>query len=178
MKVSQSRIAAEVQRLLDLPEGAGRPVNIDLIARSQGITVVYEPLEDVEDISGFYLREGEQSVIGVNSAHHPVRQRFTLAHELGHATFDRGDGVHIDQAFKLRNATSGLAIDPEEIAANQFAAALLMPEAEVRAAAADGIDISDEIAVRGLARRFRVSQLAIMYRLVNLGLTLDGRAMF
>lgn len=120
----------------------------------------------------------EQEVIGVNSAHHRVRQRFTVAHELGHATFDRGNGIHIDKAFRLRNAASGMAIDPEEIAANWFAAALLMPEAEVRAAAAEGIDISDEAAVRGLARQFGVSQPAMMYRLVNLGLTLDGRAVF
>lgn len=178
MRVSPARINAEVRRLLALPEGAARPVAVDELARSQDIAVVYEQLEGDEDISGFYLREGANAVIGVNADHARVRQRFTIAHELGHATLDRRQGMHIDRAFRLRDTTSALAIDAEEIAANAFAAALLMPEEEVRAAVADGLDISEDGEIRALAKRFGVSQQAIMYRLVNLGLTLDGRATF
>ena len=60
------------------------PVN--LIARARGIDLVFEPQKSPEDdVSGFYFREGDRRVIGVNSTHPTVRQRFTIAHELGHA---------------------------------------------------------------------------------------------
>jgi Zn-dependent peptidase ImmA (M78 family) len=178
MRVSQARIRTEVRRLLELPEGAERPVAVERIAKAQGINVVRQRLNDDEDISGFYLRDGTEAIIGVNDAHHPLRQRFTVAHELGHAVLDRNDGMHIDRAFRLRNATSSLAIDPEEVAANAFAAELLMPEEEVRAAVGEGLDITDDRVVRDLARQFGVSQQAFIYRLANLGLTLDGMADF
>lgn len=177
MGVSAARIKAEVSRLLAQPEAAERPLPIERLAESQGFPVVFQHLDE-EDISGFYLRNGSESVIGVNRAHARVRQRFTVAHELGHALLDRRDGMHIDQAFKLRNPTSALAVDPEEIAANAFAAELLMPEDEVREAIGDGLDISDDGAIRDLARQFGVSQQALMFRLVNLRLTIDGRANF
>ena len=70
---------------------------------------------------------------GVNSLHAPVRQRFTIAHELGHAVLHAREGIHLDQAFRLRfrDQTSAMAIDPEEIDANSFAAELLMPADEL-----------------------------------------------
>jgi Zn-dependent peptidase ImmA (M78 family) len=36
------------------------------------------------DLSGFLYRDKGQAVIGVNTRHHPVRQNFTIGHELGH----------------------------------------------------------------------------------------------
>ncbi len=181
MSVPRARIKAEVQRLLALPGGSARPVPVEDLAWLDGIAVVLQPMEDDEDISGFYMRNGDERVIGVNASHAPVRQRFTIAHELGHALLERRDGVHIDSAFKLRDATSSQAVDPEEIAANAFAAELLMPEDDVRAAVSGGIDMMDDEGVRqirDLARGFGVSQQALMYRLVNLGLAFDGKAVF
>ncbi|HLX35657.1 MAG TPA: ImmA/IrrE family metallo-endopeptidase [Candidatus Limnocylindrales bacterium] len=178
MRIPSARIRSEVRRLLELPEAAERPVAVERIARAEGVAVIHQRLNDGEDISGFYLRDGTEAIIGVNAAHHPLRQRFTVAHELGHAVLDRSDGMHIDRAFKLRNSTSALAIDPDEVAANAFAAELLMPEDEVRQAVGEGLDITDDRVVKDLARRFGVSQQAFAYRLANLGLTLDGQADF
>lgn len=178
MRTPTSRIRAEVKRLLAHPTAAPRPLPVERLARELGFAVVLQPFEGEDDISGFYLRKGTESVIGVNASHPKVRQRFTIAHELGHALLERGDGMHIDTAFRLRNATSAMAIDPQEIAANSFAAELLMPEDEVRQAVNVGIDITDDSSVRELARRFGVSQQAVVYRLVNLGLGIDGKADF
>jgi Zn-dependent peptidase ImmA (M78 family) len=178
LRVSPTHIKSEVRRLLQLPVARARPLDVDALAAELGFKVVYKPLRDDQDISGFYLREGAETVIGINRAHPPVRQRFTLAHEIGHALLDRGGTMHIDRAFKLRDARSSMAIDPEEVAANAFAAELLMPENEVREAVAGGLDISDDRALRDLAAQFGVSQQAFMFRLVNLGLTLNGQASF
>ncbi len=181
MSVPRARIKAEVQRLLAQPHGSDRPVPVEDLAWLEGIAVVLQPMDDGEDISGFYMRNGAERVIGVNASHPAVRQRFTIAHELGHALLERRDGMHIDSAFRLRDAASSQAVDPEEIAANAFAAELLMPEGEVREAVSAGIDMLDDEGVRQireLARKFGVSQQAIMYRLVNLNLAFDGKAVF
>ena len=41
------------------------------------------PGEEDKDLSGFLYREGAHSIIGINKTHVPVRQRFTIAHEIG-----------------------------------------------------------------------------------------------
>src|SRR3954470_4270018 len=69
-------------------------------------------------------------IIGINSSHPETRKRFTIAHEMGHLVLHQLDQVHVDKQFlvKLRDDISSQAIDPHEIEANAFAAALLMPE--------------------------------------------------
>jgi Zn-dependent peptidase ImmA (M78 family) len=179
--VTKARIQREVQVLLSLPGANVRPVPVELIAQARQIELVREPLKsDEDDVSGFYFREGERRVIGVNSAHAPVRQRFTVAHELGHAVLHDEQGLHLDQAFRLRDRRSSMAVDADEIAANRFAAELLMPEHEVlELVSASGMDLNDETELLELARHFGVSPQAFTYRLANLGVfQLDGVARF
>lgn len=58
----------------------------------------------------------------------PARQRFTLAHELGHLLAGDDQGVHLDEdVFDHAQAKT-----PSELRANAFAAALLMPEQTLR----------------------------------------------
>lgn len=64
------------------------------------------------------------------------------------------------------------------MAANQFAAELLMPEQEVRTRLGAGIEITDDSALRDLAKYFGVSSQAMFFRLTNLGLGIDGKARF
>ena len=55
--------------------------------------------------------------------------------------------------------------------ANQFAAAVLMPEPWIRQAAAKyNLDLGDDTSLLALAAQFGVSRQAMSYRLVNLGL--------
>ena len=180
MTATRQQIRSIVADVLARPAAQGRPINVARVARAYGIAVVYRAFEGDEDISGFYLREKGERVIGVNNAQAPVRQRFTIAHELGHALLDERDRVHVDGAFnlRLRDVKSSLAIDPDEMAANHFAAELLMPGTDVRSLVGDGIDITDDAELRGLARHFGVSQQAMAYRLMNLGLGIDGKAKF
>src|SRR5215472_1062389 len=80
------------------------------------------------------FRDGTHQVIGVNSAHPHVRQRFTISHELGHRALHPGRELILDVPVRvnMRNKTSSMASDFEEIEANAYAAALLMPEQMVR----------------------------------------------
>ncbi|WP_042413979.1 XRE family transcriptional regulator [Streptacidiphilus anmyonensis] len=87
-----------------------------------------------------------------------TRQRFTLAHELGHLL--AGDAV---EPLAESPVAPGRQAEPDEVRANAFAAALLLPEAEVREAAAT-LDFAE------LVVRFRVSPSALAARLRRLGM--------
>ena len=148
-----------------------------MVAQALNAEIRREPFAD--DLSGVLMRQDHRAVIGVNQAHLPERQRFTIAHELGHLELHKGTPVHFDRAVvhvNLRNAISSQAVDREEIEANRFAAELLMPEAflrrDVDELRANGIaDVMDETLIAELARRYRVSLQAMTFRLSNLGLT-------
>jgi Zn-dependent peptidase ImmA (M78 family) len=72
-----------------------------------------------------------------------------------------------------------MAVDRDEIAANSFAAELLMPEDEVLdLVLASPVDLNNEAELAAMARQFGVSPQAFTYRLANLGVQLDGTARF
>lgn len=151
------------------------PISVEDVAQKLGARLSYQPLQG--NVSGMlYRREGEPPIIGVNSAHAYTRQRFTIAHELGHLQLHPGRPVIVDKMVRLnlRDKTSGLATDKEEIEANAFAAELLMPARLVQAEVARRMSRraldSDEWLVEELAGLFQVSKQAIEYRMNNLGL--------
>lgn len=101
------------------------PIDPFELARWQGILVRREHLPTNQ--SGkieFYA--GGEAAISINVLDHPNRQRFTCAHEIGHY-LRRQDGVGNSSWVDYRDTLAGLGSDPEEIFANQFGAALLMP---------------------------------------------------
>ena len=113
-------------------------------------------------------------MIGVNSHHAPTRQRFTIAHEIGHYLLGKDeDQLHVDRGFdlKLRDLTARTGTDATEIKANRFAAELLMPEPFLREDAERlALDPFDEKGTREFARRYGVSMQALVIRLGTLGL--------
>jgi Zn-dependent peptidase ImmA (M78 family) len=127
-----------------------------------------------DDIFGAIVRQQGHIIIAVNPNQHPNRQRFTIAHELGHFfnhDYVRDGQDHVDGDFRLhwRNESSSQGVDWNEIEANRFAASLLMPEFLVR----DDVERSlplNQAAIQRLASLYRVSRLAMQYRLVNLGI--------
>lgn len=126
--------------------------------------------------SGMTFRQDDLVVIGINAAHHPRRQRFTLAHEIGHVRLHPGRPLTVDSSIRVdfRDGVSSLATDSEEIEANAFGAALLMPATAVRAqvrALHDNGQRSRERLVADLSAIFDVSIEAMGYRLINLGLS-------
>lgn len=135
------------------------PCRVEDVAEMLGIQVIREQMDD--EVSGFLEKRGGRWVAGVNSYHHRVRQRFTIAHEIAHYVLHRKKQSEFrDHTFARRNDDRS----DMEREADQFAAELLMPEAEVRGSVDKGLrNLND------LARHFDVSTLAMRYRLDNLG---------
>jgi Zn-dependent peptidase ImmA (M78 family) len=145
------------------------PVPVEQIAKKLNLKIAAVPAED--DISGAIIREGAHVVIAVNTSHHPNRQRFTVAHELGHYFFHHGLQEHVDRGFRIawRNSDSSKAIDWLEIEANRFAAELLMPT-EFLIKDLNAQQRIEKRTVALLASRYQVSPEAMKIRLTNLGI--------
>lgn len=145
------------------------PVPVEKIAKNLGIAVRFSPLD--QELSGMALIKDGVSVIGVNALHHPNRQRFTIAHELGHHIMHREliDGtVHVDKGFTTlwRGELAAQGTDRVEVQANAFASELLMPKQFInQIEGIENLDIDDEVGMKALAKRFRVSVTALQNRL-------------
>lgn len=166
MLVKVRRAALDIWRRYD----AAVPVDIAGIIRSEGITLQKEELED--DVSGMLVIQDDRVVIGVNSRHSQRRQRFTMAHELGHYVMHSSTSrVFFDESLLFfRNQKSSEGTKKQEIEANNFAAELLMPEPAIRQMLETPIDAFNDGDVKKLASRFNVSSQALTIRLTKLGL--------
>jgi Zn-dependent peptidase ImmA (M78 family) len=170
MPNSRKQQLAEVERLLNNSDVSKAPVPVRRIARDLNIDVRFSPTR--EDVSGALVVKGGAAFIAVNDTHHENRQRFTIAHEIGHfCLHNPKEGVHFDEDFRVygRNSKSSLASNPQEIEANQFAAELLMPEQFLMVDFSAMKGALEDIVVR-LAKKYKVSPQAMEYRLANLGL--------
>jgi Zn-dependent peptidase ImmA (M78 family) len=134
------------------------PVDPVAIAQAAGVRVFMNP--DMGRYAGwFYDHEGVPT-IEYNGKDPLVRQRFTIAHELGHFAMAHGARPRdAAEAFSLAN------YDPVETDANKFAAELLMPSAVVNGM----IRTHDITNLDVLAAMFNTSGVAMKYRLKNLG---------
>ena len=121
------------------------PVDVEGIASHLGIRVEYDSLK--ESVSALLYRRGEKALILVSNEQPEVRQRFSVAHEIGHYLLHR-DPVFVEKPpaqLSFRNVSSSLGSDSKEIEANSFAAALLLPSSW----------IYESVARRRTARRQR-----------------------
>jgi Zn-dependent peptidase ImmA (M78 family) len=145
------------------------PVDVFSIAEQRGVRLRAGELGD--EISGLLMVKDGSSTIGYARSHSKNRQRFTVAHELGHHELHRKHELLIDKGPMIlyRDGASSSGDDPLEKEANAFAAELLMPEAMVKAEiAARGLRLADEKEIELLAQIFSVSITAMVFRLVNL----------
>ncbi len=101
------------------------PVNPVTISRAKGIEVVFVEFSgESNNISGFF--DFKDNTIYVNSKEYPLRQTFTVAHELGHAVLHREWAASDEYKILLRD-TDYDGDDAFEKEANAFAAQLLVP---------------------------------------------------
>jgi Zn-dependent peptidase ImmA (M78 family) len=132
------------------------PVDLSKIATLVGLSIEYFPFPN--EISG--LLKKELGVIGINETQHPRRQRFTLAHEIGHYVLGHNIIDNNDLIDDAHTDTSSFT----EREANYFASVLLMPEKKVREMTKKKIDLGM------LADTFGVSEQAMTIRILELGL--------
>lgn len=168
--------------------------NLPELIGDQGIWVASAAKDDFpDDVSGLFLHHSSIGMaVLINGSHKPVRQRFSYAHEYGHALFDRQEELRLTQ-----NRNSNELVEKR---ANAFAAGFLMPaggvldqlrvrgkgqpsrqaqfvysvatdlneEAEIRPRTGSQVITFQDAAV--LARHFGVSYEAMVWRLRNLDL--------
>ncbi|WP_158784745.1 ImmA/IrrE family metallo-endopeptidase [Pantoea sp. BAV 3049] len=149
------------RNLLEKYWKGGLPIDPKKIAALEGLSVESCPSFAAKNISGELVPSGESAVIRYNPTDSAKRQRFTIAHELGHYVLGHG------HAFRDPSSHFSMSYyDPREVDANQFAAEILMPEMAVNVLVKQR-KIMD---VNELARIFDVSVNAMSYRLKRLGI--------
>ena len=160
------RAARDARRSLGIPETGPIGDLLSLAEDRYDVPVLIEPF-NADHIAGVLLRQASgASFVAVNADHGPVKQRFTLAHELGHIQMDHQPRV------ELMTDLFGRARDPQEIEANYFAAEFLAPRPAVRRWVEDRdlLGAIDADVVARLALSFGIAFPTTCYRLERAGL--------
>lgn len=154
--VEASRLAASYVASIDQPlGGCSTSQIISAVERQFGIVVLIAELPD--GIDGLSYEDGDARVIVLAPTNQPLRQRFTLAHEVAHIAFgDALQGVLEERMWETKTK--------EEKRANSFAAAFLAPAHEINIVL-DGRAAADVFPL--LVEHFQLSPDAMAWRLLN-----------
>lgn len=109
----------------------------------------------VDDCRGFVLVNEYAPFMFINSADSKSAQIFTLAHELAHIWLGKSAGFDFRQLLPADN--------PSEILCDKIAAEFLVPEKLLSNL------ITKDQEIESIARKFKVSQIVIARRLLDLG---------
>jgi Zn-dependent peptidase ImmA (M78 family) len=142
--------------------GITDPAEIDLeaIAFDLGATVRYRKLDGCD---ARIVGNATTAIISINTNSYPARQRFSLAHEIGHWHEDRGTGVLPCAAEDIgpQNAEAR----SKEATANAFASQLILPDYLFKPRASGRFPILDTASC--LAEEFNASLTATSIKLAK-----------
>jgi Zn-dependent peptidase ImmA (M78 family) len=153
----------KAESLLKMAKIVDAPVDIHKIANLLGFTIIESDFPT--SYSGEIFIEDNVKSIGVNKNQTLKRQRFTIAHELGHYLnghqyFDEEGKMLEDSEFDFNNP-----LHKQEKEANLFASELLIPKNFlVKDLEKSGLDIGK------LTEKYQVSEQAMWIRLTSLRL--------
>jgi Zn-dependent peptidase ImmA (M78 family) len=142
------------------------PVDIISLALAQGLKISYfNPAQSksntLEDVAG--LLDKSNKVVYINSTDSLERQRFTIAHELGHYIYN-----HDEDKYGLNYRDGNRNRNSAEKQADDFAAEVLMPSPIVHRKLKEYSDAHPTISE--IASLFGVSKDAMRVKLDNMGL--------
>lgn len=124
-KPDYKRVKQEVANLHRQFALTAPPINPVKIARELGLAVHFVTFSnDYNNIAGFF--DFEENAIYVNEQEYPLRQTFTVAHELGHSIMHKEWAASSEYQMLFRDGDHD-GSDPHEKEANAFAAHLLVP---------------------------------------------------
>jgi len=176
MIISYKEISFRVKQLLLGLNIIEPPIPIKDIAISCGARVL--PYELGDEVSGILVYDNNKGIIGYNSSNHRVRQRFTIAHELGHLLYhvrDNSKELFVDKDFiiKFRSDKEYTVKETnQERQANAFAASVLMPRdfilSEIKKEKYKGLN--ETKLIEEFAKLFDVSVPAMTYRFADLNI--------
>jgi transcriptional regulator with XRE-family HTH domain len=156
---------AMAQRIQERANTEEVPVPIEKIARELGIEIRYAPHKGLA--SGFIYQKDQFCLIGVNSLQNKARQRFTIAHLIGHRVYEEGLRFHLDRGFNVSSRANPRRATSKELRACRFATSLLLPKETLAADVAEWLvmDYEDETRINNLAERYGVSAQLIIFTL-------------
>jgi Zn-dependent peptidase ImmA (M78 family) len=157
--------AREARAQLGLDAAAPVACILSTTEERAGVPVLVGALPD--DVAGAVWRHDRRTLIWVNGRQAVVRQRFTVAHELGHVMCG-----HRRPALDTHATLSGRTGDATEVQANAFAAEFLAPR-DGLARMIDGPPTLEDV-VR-IAARYGISAVAALYRCRTLELISAAR---
>ncbi len=130
------------------------------------LNINYLPYDFPEKkVSAVLMKDNDLIVVGVNKNHPTNRQRFSIAHEIGHYML----GHHVDSILDPAEVADGMfdttcenAFQEQE--ANHFASELLMPSLAIKD------DFKSTKDAKSLAKKYDISEQAMWIRLLKLKL--------
>lgn len=139
------------------------------IVKKCGLKVFkYDFGPDSRQVMGAIDFRGKKPVIYLNRYNHPNNQKFTLAHELGHYLLGHQSGnVQFRIDFESDIYPKSPEIRQQELEANYFAGAILMPK-DLITAKLGRSDMDEPVQdkdIEKLATYFRVSESAVRTRI-------------
>jgi Zn-dependent peptidase ImmA (M78 family) len=165
MAMEINNITRDILRNLNITVAS--EIDLEVITKAHDVKLKASDLDD--SISGFFVIKNGIANIVYNRYQSLVRQRFTIAHELGHYILEHNKELSLSktQLPIYRNEKSSTGEDKMEREANLFAATLLMPADFIE------FEIDNDFLNQGnrigyLAKKFKVSEQAMSYRLAYL----------
>lgn len=159
--MAASRLPEELARSLLRQLRVKQPVDLELVAFATGLRIRREKATSFEGALTRIPGQAQGVVVLRRGSRGWGRERFTIAHELGHYLLPGHGSMVCSEGMMLRS----LAGDEHEVAANRFAAELLLPAAEVVPLVRKQ-RLSVEI-VRSTAHRFSASLTAAAFQCVE-----------
>ena len=156
-----------------------RPINNMIkLLESKGVKIL-SLAEDTTVVDACSFWKGEQPVIILNTYKTAEHSRFDAAHELGHLVLHKHgqyanrimalDNSNNDENHRLVDSTSNKKLKVErdiEREADRFASCFLMPRSDILANIPRSINVQNILECKF---RWKVSAMALSYRLKNLG---------
>lgn len=130
------------------------PIRLNRICDFLGIGLYFHNLDSLD---GYFMYEGDSALIVINESRAVVRQRFSVAHELGHLVMGHGAAGFVGGLL-----LEGRREKWKEVHANRFASELLMPEVHLA-------QFRASLTSEKLSRICHVSEEAARIRLEQLG---------
>jgi predicted transcriptional regulator len=173
MNHTKRRLIGQLADQIRIELGLDIPTDVRSAVDSLGGTIREMGIDDMAYEASVRKSEDESFEIRLRDGVGIQRERFSVAHELGHLFIHMGFQTDDSKWAGIRPGESSerarYGVSESEYEANEFAAALLMPESDYRQTI-DEIAVDNKVDLSKVADRFGVSVAAIRLRGQWLGL--------